>query len=201
MALNEYDERGETFEREQAVRESQMPPLEYTGDEPVTETPAVEQTPEVGESQPQIMIPKPRFDEVNNALKEARTKLAEVKTPDLTNVESIIEQKLAPFKVQLETEQVLRQHSDFPEFADTAVNLIKENPSLSLENAYRLAKFEHLESKAKEEGKTEAYQTIEKKADLQFEQTTRKTVQRPVEDLVRDKTVPLSEIAKMLPRE
>jgi hypothetical protein len=197
--MSEFDERADTFEREQAVRDAQAPPLEITGDEPVAKPAAAEQTPKPEAKSDEIMIPKFRFDEVNNELKKIREQKPEAKAPDLANVESLINEKLAPLQIKLETDQVLRSHEDFPQFAAGALSRIKQNPSLSLEDAYRLEKFEHLESKAKEEGKTEAYQTIEKKSDLSFEQTGRKTIQKPVEEMIKDKTVPLSELAKMLP--
>jgi hypothetical protein len=145
------------------------------------------------------MIPKSRFDEVNAKLKEYRSIPKQKPKED---IDTVIDRKLAPLRVQIETESVIRKYQDFEEYASPALNEIKKNPSLSLEDGYLLAKAKSgtLQSTAKEEGKKEAYQTIEKKGNLQFETSGPKKATQTPEDLIRDRSVPLSEIAKMLPR-
>ncbi len=162
---------------------------------PVTESAPVEQT-----EKKEVMIPKFRYDELNQKYQEAKnTKPKEEKQND---VNRLIDEKLAPLRVQIETDAVLRKYSDFEEFASASITEIKRNPSLSLEEGYWLAKAKSgtLQSTAKEEGKKEAYQSIEKKSSLGMETSGPKKVQRPVEEMIKDRDVPLSEIAKMLPR-
>lgn len=148
----------------------------------------------------EIMIPKSRFDQVNDELQILRQKPKEEKQKE--DIDSIVDRKLAPLKIQIETDAVMRKYDDFEQFATPTLSEIKKNPALSLEDAYILSKAKSgtLQSKAKEEGKIEAYQTIEKKENLKFEQSGPKTQSRPIQDLISDKSVPLSEIAKQLPR-
>lgn len=176
--------------------------LELETEAPVTDSTPVEQT-EDSTSKKEIMIPKSRFDEVTQKYKDLRQKQTpENKQTSITDVDKLIDEKLAPLRVQIETDQVLRKYSDFEEFASKSIDEIKRNPSLSLEEGYWLAKAKSgtVASIAKEEGKKEAYQTIDKKSSLGVEQSGPKKAQRPVEDMIKDRDVPLSEIAKMLPR-
>lgn len=165
---------------------------------PVTESSSVEQT-EDQTSQKEIMVPKWRLDEVSQKLQEARNQKPKDENKHV-NIEEVVERHIAPLKVKVEVAEIMQQHADFRDFASGALTRIQNNPSLSLEDAYKLEKFEALQSKAKEEGKKEAYQTIEKKESLQFETSGPKKTARPIEDMLKDKTVPLQEIAKMLPR-
>lgn len=175
--------------------------IDDTGITPEAQAPAVDSsattTTEETHSK-EIMIPKSRFDEVNDELKRIRN--APKQTEQKQNVEEIVARELAPLRIELETERVMRKYDDFDQFAPGALAQIKSNPSLKLEDAYKLTKFEHLQSKAKEEGKKEAYQTIEKKENLSFESSGVKTASKPIDEILRDKSVSLSEIAKMLPR-
>ncbi len=172
-----------------------------TSEEETQEQVVASTTTETTEEQPsqkEIMVPKWRLDEVTQKLQEARNQpKTESKT---TNVEEVVQRELAPLRVKIETQEVLNAHPDFKDFAQGALNRIRNNPSLSLEDAYKLEKFEAIQSTAKEEGKKEAYQTIEKKEGLSFETSGPKKNAKPVSDLIGDRTVPLSEIAKMLPR-
>lgn len=199
------DERAETFEREAQVRAQNTPPPEI-GERPqatpaVAEQPAeptaVEETPaQTGETP---MIPKFRYDELNSKYQALRSQPKPESTNDL---DKLVDAKLAPLRVQIETERVLKTYDDFPSFADSALAEIKKNPTLSLEDGYILAKAKSgtLASQAKEQGKNEAYNNIEKKTAASGVTSGRKAEPKGVDELIHDKSVPLSEIAKMLPR-
>ncbi len=204
------DQRAEALNREWAVEQASQVPKEIGGIPPVvaaTTKQEVETQPAESVPKEEIMVPKWRFDEINSQYQKLRDQpqpQAEAAPPapqPSVDLEKMVDSKLAPLRVQLEVDQVLRGHPDFQEFAPKVLERIKSKPSLSLEEAYQLEKYSSIESKAKEEGKAEAYEVIEKKASLQVEQSGRKTVTPSVEELIRDKTVPLSEIARMLPRE
>lgn len=198
--------------RERAIQAGQQKAANDKGIVPPVVTSTTKTAEPVAETQEQakeeIMVPKWRFDEINTKYQELRSQnqpqpKAEVapSTPaPFPDVEKLVDAKLAPLKVQLEVDQVLKAHSDFQEFAPQVMGRIRSKPSLTLEEAYKLEKFEALQSKAKEEGKKEAYEVIEKKTSLQVESPGRRPAAPSVEDMVRDKSVPLSEIAKMLPR-
>lgn len=200
-------DRTEALEREQSVRDAQATPKEIGGIPPVrgstnqeAETPV--EAPAVETPKEEITVPKWRFDEVAhkyNELKSQITTKTEAPKSEV-DIDKVIDAKLAPIKVQLEVNDVLQKYPDFGEYAPQALEEIKANPGLSLEKAYKLVKFSDIESKAKTEGEKQAYQTIEKKQSLQFERSGRRVEQKPVEELLSDKSVPLSEIAKMLPR-
>lgn len=178
--------------------------LDESGLEPQTEETVADSSPveqsEEQTSKKEIMVPKWRLDEVTQKLQEARNQPKPKEEKPNVNVEEVVQRYVAPLKVKIETQEVLNAHPDFKDFAQGALNRIQKNPSLSLEDAYKLEKFEAIQSTAKEEGKKEAYQTIEKKENLSFETSGPKKSATPVSDLLKDKTVPLSEIAKMLPR-
>lgn len=162
--------------------------------EQVVDPSTTETTEDTSTPKEEIMIPKSRFDE---AVAKARNTKPDVKQN--VNIEEVIRREIAPLKVKLETQEVLTAHPDFKDYASGALKLIQTNPSLSLEDAYKLTKYDVLQSKAKEEGKNEAYQTIDKKENLQFEKSGPNKPARSAADLISDKTVPLDEIKKMLP--
>lgn len=199
------DERAETLQREQVIREANQTPKEIGGLPPVvaaaTKQEANSEAPEV-EQKEEIMVPKWRFDEINSKYQELRNgpqkeAVAPQPTPSV-DVDKLIDSKLAPIRAQIEVDQVLKSHEDFAQFAPQVMARIKNKPALTLEEAYQLEKFSHIESKAKEEGKKEAFEVIEKKASLQVERQGRKVPQRSVEEMIQDKSVPLSEIAQLL---
>lgn len=164
---------------------------------PVVESSPTEQT-EEQTSKNEIMVPKWRLDEVSKKLDEARNAKPKDEKQNV-DIQEVIRREIAPLKVKIEVQEVLDAHPDFKEYANGALELTKKNPSLSLEDAYKLTKYDSLQSKAKEEGKNEAYQTIEKKQGLQVETSGPKRAVRPIEELISDKSVPLEEIKKMLP--
>ncbi len=200
------DERAEQLQKEFAVSESQRVPKEIGGIPPVVAAATKQegQTAPLEEmSREEIMVPKWRFDEINQKYQSLRTQPQPEAQPEPVaksafEIEKLVESKIAPLRVQLEVDRVLKSHSDFSELAPKVMERIKIKPALSLEEAYQLEKFSQIESTAKEEGKQEAYQVIEKKASLQVERQGRKAVQRSVEDMIQDKSVPLSEIASIL---
>lgn len=195
------------LDREKAIRAGKIqeandkglvPPVVASATNQPVKTETVDETPPKEE----IMVPKWRFDEINSKYQELRTQAPPPKqeqAPVQVDVDKLVDQKLAPIRVQMEVDRILKDHQDFQELAPNVLERIKNKPALTLEEAYQLEKFSQIESKAKEEGKKEAYQVIEKKASLQVEQSGRRVQAPSVDDLIHDKSVPLSEIAKMLP--
>lgn len=173
-------------------------PVDIDSEAPLTDSAPVDQT-EEQTSKNEIMVPKWRLDEVTTKLHEARSQKPKVDEHKNVNVEEVVQRELAPLRVKIETQEVLSNHPDFKDYAQGALNLIQKNPSLTLEDAYKLTKYDSLQSKAKEEGKNEAYQNIDKKESLQFETSGPKKASRAVTELISDRTVPLEEIRKMLP--
>src|SRR5258708_266117 len=117
------DERAETLAREAQVYKTNTPPVEIGGKPQVAAAvteqaapPADEQTSsETGETTP--MIPKFRYDELNQKYQTIKNQPKQETIPDL---DKLVEAKLAPFKVQMETDRVMKTYEDFPSFADVA---------------------------------------------------------------------------------
>lgn len=206
------DERAEALEREQAIRDANRTPKEIGGIAPVAAAATKQEAqPEASAETPVeegIMVPKWRFDEINSKYQQLRNapptasaqpeKGTPTPTIDEAKVKAMVDSQLAPLRVQMEVDQVLKAHEDFAELAPKVMERIKSKPALTLEEAYQLEKFSQIESSAKEEGKKEAYEVIEKKASLQVEHSGRKAIQRSVEEMIQDKSIPLNEIAQLL---
>lgn len=112
----------------------------------------------------------------------------------------IIDQRTQPLKEQLQLNEVFQKYQDFPQYAKEAAKLIKDRPHLSWEEAYRYVKFDDRAREAREEGRKEAYAKIgEKQAATTPATKAKESKERPVEELLSDRSVKLSDIEKMLP--
>lgn len=109
--------------------------------------------------------PTPR--EIEDKAAEISEKTGETYDEALKIVKNIVSKetdtKFGELKRQIDLDRVVHQNPDFYRYADPIKSLIKENPSLTWEQAYKLSKFEVSQMEAKAQGVQEAKGNIAKK--------------------------------------
>ncbi len=114
-------------------------------------------------------------------------------------VEKIVQRAVRPIKDELALSELMRQHPDVQQFAPAMAKLVKENPGISWEVAYKAAKFDHIGPQAKQEGQKEAYQAIQNKQTVAVGEPKATTKEsRPLDELVRDKNIPFIEVQRIM---
>ena len=106
----------------------------------------------------------------------------------------------AEMLAKMEVEDMLRRHGDsFVELAPKVKELRVKNPSLSLEDAYRLTHYEKLQKTSREEGAVHAQQANEQAQKAQVE-SSRPSGYRPLnmEEAIENKNIPTEEIVDAL---
>lgn len=85
----------------------------------------------------------------------------------------VVSSEIDSLKRQMDLDRTATKYSDFYQHADLIKQKIQENPRLSWEDAYKLAKFDINAVQAKEAGKQEAYRKIEQKRAASVEPATK----------------------------
>lgn len=82
-------------------------------------------------------------------------------------VEGIVRRELTVserrLKSEMDLQKVMSQNPDFVQHSAKIGEIIKDNPTMSWDNAYKLAKFDAIASESINRGKQEAYKKIEQK--------------------------------------
>jgi hypothetical protein len=163
------------------------------------------QTEAEGEEQSKS-VPYNRFKEVNEKMKlykemldtksyqatptvEAKAqKLADQTDMNYDQAEAVV-RKIVREEVQsvrresdskIELQQVMAENQDFGQYKEQIKAKIKENPSLSWSDAYRLARYDDLASITEQKAKGEAYQKIDQKRKAVAEGATKSTTPQRV---------------------
>jgi len=84
-----------------------------------------------------------------------------------------VNSKLSGINRQMSLDRAIREHPDFYQYKDQIKEVIKENPNLDWNQAYRLAKFPFLETKVEEVSKKEVQQNIEQKVNASVESASK----------------------------
>lgn len=130
----------------------------------------------------------------------------EVKTENdaIRLVQQIVDQRMQsvvrPLEDKVQLQEFSRLNPDFQQYAGRIAQVVKENPNISWESAYKIAKFDTLQEQSKEAGKQEAYQTIAQKQASVVGQP-RPQAQRneqPLANMVADKNVPWKEVQRIM---
>jgi len=114
-------------------------------------------------------------------------------------VEQVVRKFTRPLENQLALQQLMYKNPDVEQFAGQMASIVKSNPGISWEVAYKAAKFDALGATSREEGKKEAYQTIQQKQAVTTspaKPVARDT--RPIDELIKDKSIPFSEVQKIM---
>ena len=116
-------------------------------------------------------------------------------------VRQLIQSEMEPYKAQMELDRTVSKYSDLPKFKEDMITMIKQNPNLSYEEAYKLAKFDSLHQESYETGKKETLQNIQSKKSSAVETQKNKTAPKlDLENIdVFDKSISLKDIEKLLP--
>lgn len=175
-----------------------------SSNQPIEKKPTEEQVTNVsedGKTQEQVpsevtndMIPRSRLNEVisqRDKYKELlETKSSVPTTPSSNNdddtdealkiVEGIADKKvqaaLADIKREMSLDKAVRDIPDFYDYADQIKNIIGANPLLNWNDAYKIAKFDSVESNAKKQGIAEGQKQVQ---NLQAAKVESGSPQRP----------------------
>lgn len=140
---------------------------------------------------------------------ESPPKAAEVETTDplddvvkalMPRMTSAMEAVVSRPLAQMEIDRVVRKYGDdFVAVAPAVAELRKQNPSLTLEAAYKIVAFDNRERTARQEGVVQAQQAQEQAQKAQLE-TARPSGYQPesLDAAIQNKNVPLDEIADAL---
>lgn len=113
---------------------------------------------------------------------------------------SELEKEVRAIKERVEINELFSKYTDAKDYSKQMAEHIKEHPNASWEQAYRYVKFDDLAKTSKQEGRREAYQNIDQKAKIISEKPApRKAPKKDLASLIKDRTVPLAEIEKLLP--
>lgn len=115
-------------------------------------------------------------------------------------VEKIVRKHTRPLEDQLALQNLFMKNPDAQQYAGDMARVVKENPGISWEVAYKAAKFDRVGSQAKEEGRKEAYQTIQKKQEVAVGagKPTASRDNRPLDELIKDKGIPFTEVQRIM---
>lgn len=124
-----------------------------------------------------------------------------VQTPDeaIKIVQSMIDARIRPLQNENELNRLFSANTDAKEFVPQMAEVVKANPSISWTDAYKLAKFDALENKAREEGRQDALKTAQlKQAATVGSPALRSEPQTDLMNIISDRSVPFSEVSKIL---
>lgn len=113
-------------------------------------------------------------------------------------VEKVVRRFTRPLEDKIALQELFFKHPDATQYAAEIGKAIKDNPGITWESAYKVAKFDALQNTAREQGREEAYQTMEKKQ-LASVQPTRPAEQATnLRDLIVDKNIPWIEVQRIM---
>ena len=114
-------------------------------------------------------------------------------------VEKVVRKFTKPLEDKLALQDLFSKNQDAQQYAGEMARLVKENPGISWNVAYKAAKFDRLAGQAREEGKQQAYQSIQRKQSLTVE-APRAAVKesKPLLDLIKDRNVPFTEVRRIM---
>ena len=114
-------------------------------------------------------------------------------------VQNIVKQQTKPLQDQIALMNLFNKSPDAKNYATQMAKVVKDNPGVSWEVAYKAAKFDDVSKQANVQGTQEAQdmQQLKQAAITGVAKPTPRDT-RSVESLVEDKSIPLSEIRKMI---
>lgn len=124
-------------------------------------------------------------------------------TPDTQAIEivrAIAQDTVRPLQQQVELQQLFLNNPDAKDYAAGIAEAVKTNPGISWNAAYKVAKFDALEQKAKETVVNNQQQTNVLRQSVQVGSGT-PTANRggpDVRSIISDRSVPFSEVTKMV---
>lgn len=112
-----------------------------------------------------------------------------------------IEKEVRALKERVEINDLFQKHPDAKDYAKQMAEHIKEHPSATWEQAYRFVKFDDLEKTSRQEGRKEAYENIDQKSKARAEKSApRQTSKKDLDAMIKDRSVSMADIEKLLPR-
>ena len=114
-------------------------------------------------------------------------------------VEKVVRKFTRPLEDKLALQDLMAKNPDATQYASEMAKLVKNNPGIGWDVAYKAAKFDQLAVQARDEGRTEAYRGIQKKQAFTVE-APKAVVKdsKPLLDLIKDRSVPFSEVSRIM---
>ncbi len=114
-------------------------------------------------------------------------------------VENIVRKATRPLEDKLALQDLLLRNPDVKDYASEMAKVVKDNPGVTWETAYKAAKFDALQRTSVEKGRQEAYQTMQQKQSVNVAPARPKASnQQSLENLVKDRSIPFKELQKIM---
>jgi hypothetical protein len=114
-------------------------------------------------------------------------------------LDRVVQRHTQPLKDQLALQELFYQFPDAKKYATQMADVVKTNPGVSWEVAYKAAKFNDVAKEATAQGRTEAFKTLQQKQVMvaQPAQPSQRDV-RPIDDLIKDRSIPFAEVQRIM---
>lgn len=123
-------------------------------------------------------------------------------TPDdaaIQLVQSMIRSEVKPLQERVALQDLFLKNPDAKDFAEGIASVVKSNPGISWENAYKLAKFDSVPAQAQQQGRQEAYATVQQKQQFIAGSSVPTMKSGPdVRNIIKDRSVPFAEVDRMV---
>lgn len=114
-------------------------------------------------------------------------------------LDSVVEKHTRPLKDQLALQELFYNHPDARQLAPEIAKIVKENPGVSWDIAYKAAKSTTVEQQALQAGRQQAYQDIQTKQAVNVQPAKAAPNQgRPLQEIISDPSVPFSEVQRIM---
>ena len=115
-------------------------------------------------------------------------------------VQSIVDSKMKPLQEKVALQELFLNKKDAPQYANGIATAVKENPGISWEAAYKLAKFDALQQQAVEQTqtKTQATATLKREVMAGNGSPAQSRGGPDVRSIIKDRSIPFKEVDRMV---
>ena len=116
-------------------------------------------------------------------------------------VEKVVRRFTRPLEDRLALQDLFFKNPDAKDFASVMAKVVKDNPGITWDAAYKVAKFDTLSKDEREKGRQEAYSNIQQKQVGTVESQRSATISkdtRNLEDIIRDRSIPFQEVQRIM---
>lgn len=114
-------------------------------------------------------------------------------------VEAIVDARTKPLQERVALQDLFLKNPDAAQYASGIAQVVKENPGIKWEAAYKLAKFDAAQEQARQQGTQQAYQNMQTKVAAVAGTSVPTQRSGPdVRNMIKDRSVPFSEITRVM---
>jgi len=132
----------------------------------------------------------------------SKAELEKARPSDVTEdaARESLEAKIKNIEEKMELRELFGAREDAKDYAKQMADYVKDNPNASWETAYKVCKFDDLETTSRQAGRDEALGNLKDKVASRPESPSpSESKVKSLSDMIADPNTPLSEIEKQLP--